>query len=674
MISVDRAAVASRCSAERPQARRGFQGVDRMRYDLRWLMLMVSLFLPRSGWRLAMGDTLPSRPNILWITAEDMSPDLGCYGDTYAKTPALDRLANRSIRFSRCFAESPMCAPSRSSLITGIHTGGLGTSPMRSNHPIPSRFRAFAASLREAGYYCVNNVKTDYNVANEAAMVEDAWDESSRHAHWRHRPEGKPFFCVLNYMDTHQSRASRDSYAKFQSEVQVRLAPDEIHDPALAPLPPYYPETPVARRTVARYYDCITTLDHFVAQTLEELVRDGLANDTIIFFFSDHGAGLPGGKAAPFRRGLHVPLLVSFPHRFRHLSPAAGGTVSDRLVSFVDFGPTVLNLAGVPKPEGMQGVAFLGEQLAAPVPYVYGTRDRMDETLETTRWISDGQFHLVRSYDPRPPADQQTMLSLYNGEGELCRELRETKAAGKVDHAFSPWWQDGREPLMLFDGIEDPWCLRNLADEPAYREVREQLLEHLEARILEERDLGFWPEAERSQAERGMPAYERAREAGGYPLAAILEIARLVGYGAHHRGRFEQALTDADPTIRYWAAVGLAAMNEDVLPSLPRLRQVFAELSGSAKIVAAEILVRHDPPQREAALAWLAEQLDAPNEWLACRAARALELLGPRASSQRTAMANALQRRSAGFFGQRGVDPVNYSLEFALTSALQALE
>lgn len=343
-----------------------------------------------------------ARPNILWITAEDMSPNLGCYGDRYADTPHLDRLAAGGTRYTRFFAESPMCAPSRATIITGMHNGPLGASQMRSLHRVPGFVRPFTAWLREAGYYCANNSKTDYNLARDASgenaeFIREGWHESSPNAHWRKRAPGQPFFCVLNYTKTHQSRASRDDYAQFVAEVQSHLPRERIHDPARAPLPPHYPDTPAARRTIARYHDCITSLDDFVGKTLADLRADGLAENTIVFFYSDHGAGLPTGKACASDFGLRVPLIVSFPEKFRHLAPGPAGSVNDSLACFADLAPTVLNLAGMKPPTHMHGRAFLGENLGPARAFVHGTRDRMDETLETTRWISDGRYLLVRA-------------------------------------------------------------------------------------------------------------------------------------------------------------------------------------------------------------------------------------------------------------------------------------
>ena len=607
------------------------------------------------------------RPNILWLVAEDMSPDLGCYGDKFANTPHIDRLAARSIRFTRAFAESPMCAPSRSALITGVHTGPLGTSMMRSAHPVPTAYRGFPAWLRDAGYYTSNNAKTDYNLF-APNFVQTAWDESSKTAHWRKRPEGKPFFSVFNYTETHQSMTSRDNYADFVKKVQSRLSPGEIHDPAKAPLPPYYPDTPTARRTVARYYDCISTLDVWIRDMLRDLEDDGLAQDTIVFFYSDHGAGMPGGKAAAFDRGLRVPLLVHFPEKFRHLAPAANGTVSDRLVSFVDFGPTVLHLAGVKVPAHMQGRPFLGSGIGEANRFVHGTRDRMDETLETTRWMSDGRYHLVRSFDTRPPADQQTLLSCYNSNGELCREIRALKAAGSFNDTQRKLWGDSRPPLMFFDTQSDPWCVNNVANDPAHTAHANAMLAELEALMLRDLDLGLWPEPERVAAENGHSAHLRAHRDKLYPLDRILPIAKLVGLGPQHRSTFTAALTDTDASVRYWAAVGLAALGDETEP----LRPLLQDSAASVRIVAAEALVRHAADS--AALDLLATELDSRNEWAATRAARSLELLGEKARPKLDAMRDALKRRTSGFFGKEGPDSVNYGLEFSLTMALKALE
>lgn len=208
------------------------------------------------------------QPNILWITAEDMSPTLGCWGDSYADTPSIDRLARDGVRYTNTFATAPVCSPVRSCLITGCYATSLGTQRLRSTFPIPAMMQGFPALLRAAGYFCTNNVKTDYNTSNEPAIIAASWDECSDKAHWRHRPKGRPFFSIFNIMTSHQSRTMVWPYDQFKQEVQSRLGPNRIHDPKQAPIPPYYPDTPVVRRTIARFYDCVSVMDQTVGKIL----------------------------------------------------------------------------------------------------------------------------------------------------------------------------------------------------------------------------------------------------------------------------------------------------------------------------------------------------------------------------------------------------------------------
>ena len=321
----------------------------------------ASVFVePRSPAESSVPDG--TRPNILWITAEDMSPNLGCYGDRYATTPNLDKLAERGVRYTHAFATAPVCSPARSCLITGMYATSLGTANLRSAFPIPSHVRGFPAYLRkQAGYFCTNNQKTDYNTAQEPQLIQASWDECSGQAHWRHRKSGQPFFSVFNLMVTHQSRTSAWPYDEFERMIEKELQPDQRHDPAQAPVPPFYPDTPIVRRSLARYYDCLTAMDRQAGQILDQLDADGLSENTIVFFYGDNGMGMPRGKRTLYDSGLHEPLIIYFPEKFRHLAPAPAGQVVERLVSFVDFAPTVLSLAGLPVPEYMQGTAFLGQ-------------------------------------------------------------------------------------------------------------------------------------------------------------------------------------------------------------------------------------------------------------------------------------------------------------------------
>ena len=333
------------------------------------------------------------RPNIMWIVAEDMSPTLGCYGDKDAVTPNLDGFAKESIRYTHAFAAYPVCSPSRSCLITGMYPTTTGTGQMRSAFLLPKGTRGFPEYLRDAGFYTTNNVKTDYNSADAGRLVEDCWDESSPKAHWRGKKEGQSFFSVFNIMTSHQSRSMVWPYEVFQKEVQSKLSPGEIHDPEKVRIPPYYPDTPLVRREVARYHDCVTAMDKTVGKILGELENDGLAEDTIVFFYSDHGSGMPRHKRVLTDSGMRVPLLIRVPKKWRHLVPKApdAGETTDRLVSFVDFAPTVLDLAGLEVPKVMSKSRVIGK--GKKREWVYGARDRVDEVFSKENTPDRPQRH-----------------------------------------------------------------------------------------------------------------------------------------------------------------------------------------------------------------------------------------------------------------------------------------
>ena len=329
-------------------------------------------------------------PNILWLSTEDMSPNLGCYGDKQAHAPHIDELAAEGIRYANAFVPCPVCATCRSSIITGVYSASLGTHHMRSKVRIPAEIRCFPAYLRGVGYYCTNNEKQDYNFKTPPG----SWDESSHQATWQNRPtEETPFFAVFNFTGTHESSIRGDE-PKY-SQTIANLAPDHLQDPANLKLPLYYPDTPKVRAHWARAYNVVSALDLWIAERLAELDAAGVADDTIVFFWSDHGAGIPRHKRWLYDTGTHVPLIVYVPEKWRHLVPCTPGEVRDQLVSLVDLGPTVLNLAGVKIPAYMQGQPFLGPNLPAPRHYVYGTRDRMDESYDMIRAVRDGRYKYI---------------------------------------------------------------------------------------------------------------------------------------------------------------------------------------------------------------------------------------------------------------------------------------
>lgn len=419
------------------------------------------------------------RPNILWISCEDTSPDLGCYGDTYARTPNLDRLAEQGQRFQRAFAVAPVCAPSRSCIITGMYPTTIGTHHMRSQGVPPSDVKCFTEYLRAAGYYCTNNVKTDYNFASPLT----AWDESSNRAHWRNRAKGQPFFSVFNLTISHESQI-RAPDAEFQQKTAM-LSADERHDPAKAKLPSYYPDTPVVRRDWARYHDLVTVMDRQAGAILKQLEDDGLADSTIVFFFGDHGRGLPRAKRWVYDSGLRVPLIVRWP------GTVAPGSVNQELVSFVDLAPTMLSLAGLPVPKVMQGQVFLGPGTAPPRSYIFGARDRMDETYDMIRAVRDKKFKYIRNFQPgKPYAQYIDYMDQMPTLKEWRRLNKENGLVGPQRNFFLP-----EKPVEeLYDTDADPDEVVNLADNKKYQDAKIRLSLALDAWMTRTRDLGLIPE------------------------------------------------------------------------------------------------------------------------------------------------------------------------------------
>ncbi|MBN2131972.1 MAG: sulfatase [Sedimentisphaerales bacterium] len=422
-----------------------------------------------------------SRPNILWITCEDTSPRLGCYGDRTVPTPNIDRLAREGVRYTGAFATTGVCAPSRHALITGMYPTSTYALQMRNlsrtsalkeikdpdtrafatTRPLyeavpPAEVRCLTEYLRRAGYYCSNNVKQDYQFRAPVT----AWDESSRQAHWRKRNPGQPFFAVFNFTVTHESGV----FGKGRSP--------RVVDPRKVPLPPYYPDTSVVRTDLAKHYDNIAALDAQVGALLGQLEEDGLLEKTIVFFYSDHGDGLPRSKRWVYDSGTRVPLIV------RHPGAPGAGTTSNRLVSFVDFGPTVLSLAGVDVPKYVHGVPFLGDQAGAQRKYVYFHRDRNGENRETIRAVRDGRFRYVRNYRPNEPYIKP--LS-YRDRQAIMQELNRMIDEGAL--AEDQWQFSARSKPMeeFYDTHADPFEIHNLASDPKYAEKMSDMRKALDA-------------------------------------------------------------------------------------------------------------------------------------------------------------------------------------------------
>lgn len=512
----------------------------------------------------------------MWLVSEDNSPEfLGPYGDPLANTPTLDQLARDGVVYDNAYATAPVCAPSRFSIITGMYASSFApANQMRalgSNHEfqgtIPNWLRGFPAYLRDAGYYCTNNAKEDYNAPIDVA---DAWDESSRTAHWRNRPDGTPFFAVFNYMTTHESALHPG-----RSEALVKGV-----DPASVSLPAYCPDLPEIRADRAKYYDQNTALDGQLRDRLAELETDGLADDTIVIYFGDHGGVTPGTKRFCYDRGLRVPLIVRVPDKWRHLWPSEPGTRVDEMVSLMDMGPTALSLAGLGVPHYMHGRAIAGPARTPAPTYSFGFRNRMDERYDVVRTVRDDRYRYVRNYLPHLPNGQHveymytipSMQAWY--AAHRAGQLTAVEAAFFGPRAFEE----------LFDRKADPDEIENLADDPDMRPVLDRLRAVLDEHMLHTHDNAFVPE--------GSPLEGRDLASDDiYPLERLLAVATTAAQRSTENipRLIEWLHNDAEP-VRYWAAVGCVALRDDAKPARKTLTALLHDESPQVRVVAAEAL------------------------------------------------------------------------------------
>lgn len=539
----------------------------------RFLLLLLGFVT--AGPALPLRGADAARPNILWVVTEDNSATfVSGYGDPLARTPTFDRLAKDGIVFERAYSTSAVCAPTRASIITGMYAPALGTQHMRSHVPMPPWLRYFPAYLRDAGYFTSNRAKTDYN----ADVLAGTWDQNSAQAHWRQRKDGQPFFSVFNFAQSHESTLHK----------RVALQTD----PARVRVPAYLPDTPEVRADLAQYYDRVTEADRQIGKLLAELEADGLAEETIVFYYSDHGGVLPRSKRFVFENGTHSSLLVRFPKKFQHLAPAAPGSRSTELVNWVDLAPTVLSLAGVKAPEFFQGRAFAGPARAPAPEFTFCFRDRMDEAYDLCRAVTDGRWRYIRNYRPELPTLQHvTYLWNMAAMKEWDRLHREGKLTPIQESFFKP------KPVeQLFDCASDPDNIRNLAADPAHRATLERFRAANRAHLLRTHDTGFMPEAILRELAGSRSPAEIGRDDDAYPLARILDLLDRLQLGDPSLpppADLQAALRDRLPTVRFWAALGALRASKAIAPELtPLLR----DANGTVRIAAAFVLARHGKP------------------------------------------------------------------------------
>jgi arylsulfatase A-like enzyme len=535
------------------------------------------------------------RPNILWLVSEDNSKHtVGVYGDPLARTPVLDRLARDGIVYRHAYSTAPVCAPCRSSIITGRYATSLGTQHMRSQRPLPADVGFFPALLRQAGYYTANNAKTDYNTSSD--LMAATWDESSKAAHWRNRRPGQPFFAVFNCELSHES------------SLHKRRA--LLTDPAQVRVPAYLPDTPEVRADIAQYYDNVALADTFFGKILQQLEADGLAEDTIIFYYGDHGGAVSRSKRFLYENGTNPPLIVHFPEKYRHLAPAAPGTQIAELVNFVDLAPTVLSLAGAAIPAHLQGRAFAGPARRPAPGFTFMLRDRMDERYDLARAVTDGRFRYIRNYYPNLPWGQQIEYLWRQASMSQWAQLFQEGGLNATQRRFF----EPKGPEDLYDCEADPDNVRNLARDPAYADQLARLRAALRAHQLAIRDTGFMPEPMMIALAAGRSPAMVSHDDNLYPLARILRFlddAQLAPQP--EAAAIQAALRAPEPMLRYWAAV--AAQNAGLAAA--DLAPLLDDADPSVRLAAAEArLRREDDPKAWEVIARVIRQPALPEEQL----------------------------------------------------------
>jgi N-sulfoglucosamine sulfohydrolase len=444
---------------------------------------LAVLFAAFSSWALVAAEN-PTRPNIVWIVGEDMGPELGCYGDTNAITPNLDRLAREGVRFTRAFTHAPVCAPSRSGLITGMYPTTTGAQHMRSELLAPPR--TFTSHLRDAGYFVAWPGKTDFNFK----VPKDAFDTTNN---WMRNAPRQPFFAYINFTVSHESQIRTNGNQARKNVARLKAA--EFHAPAKMALPPYHPDTPETRRDLANYYDLCTTVDYLAGDVLAHLDRTGLATNTIVVFFGDHGRGLPRSKRWLYDSGIRVPLIVRWPDTIKP------GTVRNDLVSFVDFAPTMLALAGAPIPTNMQGQVFLGPRTAPERKYIFAARDRMDEAPDRIRAVRSKDFKYIRNFHPELPYAQRID---YMELMPTMRVWRRMNYDGRLNATQKLFFSLTKPAEELYDINADPHEVRDLAGDPRFDAELKEMRVALDEWITKTGDLGAITEEE--MVRRGLVA------------------------------------------------------------------------------------------------------------------------------------------------------------------------
>ena len=525
------------------------------------LAFFVSCTLPLTGKVI--------KPNILWITSEDNSIEwISCYGSKNAKTPNIDQLAKEGFRYLYCFDNGAVCAPTRSSWITGMHSISNGTQPMRSGFEIPATISFYNELLQKAGSFTSNCSKTDYNLRGpKGRNPKEFWDYSGGDyaETWKKRKEGQPFFTVYNIGDSHESRAFGDHK-------------DESIDPEKMILAPYHPDLPEMRNTYAKYASAISRMDSLVGQAIENLKQDGLYENTIIVYNSDHGGVLARSKRFLYSSGIHCPLIVRIPEKMKALYPKGKtpGSTMDRIVSFIDMPKTWVSLTGAEMTDNFQGRIFLGPNTEPESQYHFSWRERADERFDNVRVMRDKQFAYHKNYAPFAP-NGQYLAYMHNMKATGAWERHHL--AGKTNAVTGRFFKP-RPSEEFYDNFKDFHNIDNQIDDPLHQTKIKELKKELRRQQLKYFDSGLMPEEMRNRIikEKNTTVYAFVRDPKLYPLAQYLDYSDLaLTRKKKNLKTFIKGLADEDPVKRYWSVIGLLLLEKQAKPAIPELKKLLGD-------------------------------------------------------------------------------------------------
>lgn len=545
------------------------------------------------------------KPNVVWITIEDTSPDfIGCYGNSQVKTPNIDALAKEGIRFTNAFSTNTVCSPSRHTIITGVRTVEDGCGNHRSTFKVPDYIKGFASYIKDAGYFTSNNAKTDYNINNAKTFIARNWTMQGGKADFTKREnKAQPFFSVFNFNESHQSRTVGNTKEWYEKNILNQLTSEEIIQPDNLEVPPFYKNNANNKRNIARLYNALQVTDKKVGEIIRLIKDAGEWDNTIVFFFSDHGQGMPRFKTNSSRLGSQVPMIVRIPEKYKQLFNYKNGTVYTELITFEDLAPTMLSIvANHPKPIYMKGRVFMGSKTEASDNIFWCSRDNTDEVIDMGRTVIDGDFVYTRIYYPHLPVLQQ---QAYYNRSDMLVQMRNDFKNNEMDSLQASIFMP-RSAEYLFNRKTDRWETINLVNNIAYAAVLQKMRMLLKQQQFKYKDIGFLPETVLAQIDATDTIANWKQKK--YLFEKYYTVASLVGMGKQHTIKQMQLLKDKDSIVRYWAVIGLINQSTSLLNNAALEKMFKKESSDFVKVEMAELLYRHY--KAEQYLLWLTNVIE----------------------------------------------------------------